>query len=298
MYQDSISCNTQLHALDDLTSLQYKVLRHIIYYGTKSWGFCRKTYKKIADECGCSESFIDKLIRSMKDNFLLLVSRKGRNASHIHISDKLKDWYFSVKNSIYGTSTERRRRDYIDKYKKSSYTSVDNSIVDKSEKKNRFDFFNSGKRKMRARIQSELKDLGLGNREASTINGYICKHGVDFGVFMDATSAVYEKSQKEHIGNLAAYLMGVIKNKQACFESERRELKANLEKQKEIEDAIKFTSSLVQVPKMAKKPFDKLREEAHERVTKRLRESCFPENQLRDAYEIMMDAEIRKIQRY
>lgn len=90
---------SNIHALHELTQLQFNILRHLSYYASKSWGFCRKTYQTIADELGCSLSTVEHAISKFKKTLDVIVKNGGCTASRIYIPDWIKQYFCNLRDN-------------------------------------------------------------------------------------------------------------------------------------------------------------------------------------------------------
>lgn len=89
---DNNAATSEIDAHDFFSSLsltQKSVVRHISYYARMQWGYCQKTYKTIAKECGCSIATVKRIMSYMKSAGLATIRRMGRNPSQITVTEEL-----------------------------------------------------------------------------------------------------------------------------------------------------------------------------------------------------------------
>jgi len=185
----------QLHSL---TQLEQKILRHLIYYASKSWGYCRKSYKTIADELGCSRDKIYSLIKKLKP-LGVETEHRGPSTPIICVAKELKEAFLSLFAFNYDASTTLEQPiPYIDKYK-------NNNIVIVGAKPK--------KQKPESALFKPFRALGLTAKEVVVFLNLIRRNKIALTTIFETIKVVAKaKKEKAIHTSIGAYFRAVLLN--------------------------------------------------------------------------------------
>lgn len=145
-----------------------------------------------------------------------------------------------------------------------------------------------------ARFYHSLTEMGLSRGSANWLCSWMLQEGVDFETFDMARRIFLYKLNQGKVTSKCAYFKKVLEYCKAKVESDRLELKANLEKQTEIEGAKKLMAS-ISPPEPIREV--SIQEKAHALTIEKLSNAALSDSQKQELYPIYYEQMIAKLQR-